>query len=107
MKKLLLFSLLMLTCFGMARADIVEVGNGSDDVKSDALPTSARYEYSLTQQIYTSSEIGASGTISSIAFYKISEGELTRKLDIYMVPTKKTGFSSATDWIAVTEAVQR
>ena len=101
MKKLLLFSLLMLTCFGMARADIIEVGNGSDEVKSDALPTSARYEYSLTEQIYTSSDIGASGTISSIAFYKISEGELTRNLDIYMKPTKKSAFSSGTDWINV------
>ena len=104
MKKKLLFSLLMLTCFGMAKASIVTVGDGTDNLMSDALPTTARYEYSLSQQIYTGEEIGASGTINSIAFYKANEGSVTRTLDIYMAQTDMTVFTSSTDWIPVSES---
>ena len=88
----------MLTGFSLAKASIVEIGDESDDLTSDALPTSARYEYSLTQQIYTSEEIDTSGTITSIAFYKTNEGFATRNIDIYFTLSSMTAFSSATDW---------
>ena len=104
MKKLLLFSLLMLTSFSMAKANVVVIGDGTDDVVSDALPTSARYEYSLSQQLYTGAEIGASGAINSIAFYKYNEGSVTRTLDIYMALTDKTAFTGANDWAYVDES---
>ena len=101
-KKTLLMMLLMLTCFGTTRANIVEIGDGTDDVTSDVLPTRARFEYSLTQQIYTGAEIGMTGTINSIAFYKASEGTATRVLDIYMSPTDKTSYPGSLDWEHVT-----
>ena len=53
------------------KADEIQIGSGT---QTDAnLPTHSYYKYSLTQQIYTATEIenagGGAGTINSIAFY--------------------------------------
>lgn len=66
------------------------------------LPTYAYYKYSLTQQIYTAAELGEAAAINSIAFH--SSSQTTRNLDIYMVSTEKSSFSSSTDWVTVTAA---
>ena len=82
------------------RADEIQIGSGTD--KSTYLPSYSYYNYSLSQQIYTAEELGGtSGSISSIAFYNDGTTQ-TRNLDIYMVNTNKTSFTSNTDWIAVT-----
>ena len=78
------------------------IGSGSST--SNYLPTNNYYNYSLTQQIYTTAELGAAGDIQSIAFYKNATIECNRNLDIYMVSTTKSSFSGSTDWITVTAA---
>ena len=63
----------------------------------------AYYYNSLTQQIYTASEIGETSTeISSISFFNTNYGA-TRNWNVYMVTTDQTSFESASDWIPVSE----
>ena len=69
---------------------------------SSYLPT--YYHSSLTQQIYTSAEMGGACQISSVSFFNTGTYSKTRNLDIYMVHTDKTAFESTTDWITVTQA---
>ena len=73
---------------------------GGGDATSNYLPTYNYYNYSLTEQIYTSAELGNAGIITSIAFYN-GGTEKTRTLDFYMKSTDKNSFSGDTDWIAV------
>ena len=72
------------------------IGDGGT-ATNDYLPTYSYYKYSLTEQIYTAEELGAAGTITSIAFYNAG-AEKTRTLDLYLKNTTKTKFSSKTDW---------
>lgn len=84
----------------LLRAEEITIGSGTD--KSLYLPSYSYYKYSLSQQIYTAEELGGmSGSISSIAFYNDGTTQ-TRNIDIYIVNTNKTSFTSNTDWIAVT-----
>ncbi len=67
------------------------------------LPSHSFYRYSLTEQIYRTSELGGSTTITSISFF--NEGATkTRTYDIYLMHTPRTNFSSDTDWISVTSS---
>ena len=78
----------------------VMIGDGSSS-SSEFLPSYNYYNYSLTEQIYTSAELGGEGLITSIAFY--NEGAVkTRTYDFYMKSTTKSTFSGQSDWIAVT-----
>lgn len=74
---------------------------GSGDATNEYLPSYTYYKQALTQQIYTSSELGTAGYIESIDFY-CTEYATTRNMDIYMVNTDKNSFSSGSDWITVT-----
>ena len=73
---------------------------GGGYATNNYLPTYNKYKYSLTEQIYTSAEMGEAGLITSIAFYN-GGAEKTRTLDLYMKNTDKSSFSGNTDWIAV------
>ena len=78
------------------------VGDGS--LASDnILPSYTYYKYSLTQQIYTTEELGNAGVITSLAFYN-DGAEKTRTYDLYLKSTEKSSFSNKTDWITVSEA---
>ena len=79
-----------------------EEGNqiGSGTATNNYLPSYNYYKYSLTQQIYTSQEIGAAGTLTGIAFYNAGAVK-TRTYDFYMKATTKSTFSSNTDWVSV------
>jgi hypothetical protein len=82
-------------------AGIVETAIGSGTSTSAYLPTYAYYNYSLTEQIYTATEIGQACTITAIAF-KVSNSKSTaRTLDLYMVHTTKTAFSGNSDWVSL------
>ena len=59
--------------------------------------------YSVTEQIYTKSEIGSANTITSIEFCNTS-ANFSRDIDIYMVHTDKSKFNSGSDWIIPTES---
>lgn len=85
------------------QGDIVSIGSGTQI--NSYLPVYAYDCHTLSQQIYTADEICMSGDITSIAFYNsYVNGQKCRNLDIYLVHTDKTRFSSNTDWIAVTNA---
>ena len=82
------------------------IGFEKDMVSNDQFPSDTYYGYSLTEQIYTSEEIGQAGLIQSIAFQR-SDDETwnqTRTLDVYLVHTDKSSFTDKTDWIIVTDA---
>ena len=83
--------------FGPFEGVVIGDGTATDDY----LPSYSWYKYALSEQIYTSEEIGMSGDITSIAFYN-GGAEKTRTFDIYMVNTEKTSFASTSDWIAAT-----
>lgn len=93
---------LLLTVFGStgawAQSSVVSVGNGT--TASSYLPSYPNCRYALSQQIYTSDEIGKSGLITSIAFYNYDTGS-ERNYDIYLSHTSKTTFNGQTDWVQV------
>ena len=80
-------------------SDGLVVGDGST-ITNNYLPSYNYFCYSLTQQIYTASELGESGNITSIAFYN-GGAEKTRTYDFYLKTTAKSSFSSNTDWETV------
>ena len=75
---------------------------GTGTATNNYLPASNYHNYSLTEQIYTADEIGQAGAILSLDFFKASDTEMVRDMDIYIVSTDKTAFESTTDWITVT-----
>ena len=79
-------------------AEGVVIGSGT--ATNNYLPSYNYYKYALTEQIYTSSELGGAGFITSIAFYNAGEAK-TRTYEFYLKATSKSSFSSTTDWIAV------
>ncbi|MBQ8957895.1 MAG: fibronectin type III domain-containing protein, partial [Bacteroidales bacterium] len=102
-KVISLMMTLVLAFMGVARAEVVTIGEGSSS--NVYIPTRSYYNYSLTQQLYTADEIGSAGSISSIAFYN-SGTEVTRDLTLYLVNTDKTVFSDNYDWITVSASDQ-
>ena len=80
-------------------AEGLMIGDGGT-ATNDYLPTYNYYKYSLTEQIYTATELGEAGTITGIAFYNAG-AEKTRTLDLYLKNTTKAKFSSKTDWVKV------
>ena len=81
--------------------DGIVIGDGT--YTNANLPT--YYYYSLTEQIYTSAEMGGSPCqISSVSFFNTGTSTRTRKMDIYMVGTDKTSFEDTSDWIPVSES---
>ena len=84
-----------------AWAETITIGSG--DGENAYLPTYILYNYSLTQQIYTSDEIGIACNIDSIAFKNVG-AENARNIDIYLVHTDKESFGRYDDWITVTDA---
>ena len=87
------------TVFAIFKAnEVEEVTVGSGTSTNNYIPTYAYYKYSLTQQIYTASEIGSAGSITAIAF-KVSNSQSTsRTLDVYMKATTATAFTSTSGW---------
>ena len=90
---------LVLAFMGVARAETIEIGDGTGT--QFYAPFNSLYEYSFVEQIYTASEIGTAGTISSISF-NMSSGTQTNAIDVFMKNVSRTGFSSNTDYEPVT-----
>ena len=64
-------------------------------------PTYAYYKYSITQQIYTSEEIGQEKTIKAIGFKVSNLKSATRDIDIYIQHTNKNNFDEQKDWVII------
>ena len=91
------------TCtFKPTSIQMVEIGSGT--ATNNYLPLNGSRKYSLSEQIYTTTELGEAGNIVSIDFYKNSTTSCNRSLDIYLVSTDKSYFSGNSDWITVTSA---
>ena len=78
----------------------VTIGSGTTTTNGAYLPTHSYYNYSLTQQIYTASEVGTAGTIKKVAFKVSNSKSTTRSLDLYLSHTSSTSFSSNSGWIS-------
>ncbi|MBQ6191627.1 MAG: hypothetical protein IJK51_04935 [Bacteroidaceae bacterium] len=82
----------------------VTIGLNDDGDFSTLVPIFQYSNYSMSEQIYRSEEIGRSGVITSIAFYNV--GNTTgRNIDIYLKNTYQDGFfSTSPNWIKFTFA---
>ena len=68
-----------------------------------SLPTYLNAPYTLSQQIFTIAELGTTPcSFTKVDFLYKDNVVLTRNLDIYMVQTDKTTFSSSSDWVPFT-----
>ena len=78
------------------------VGTGAGE--NTHYPLTGTYNYSLSEQIFTSTQLGTTNTLlGSVSFFNITDKECTRDLAIFMKYTEKSVFSSTSDWISVTE----
>ena len=77
------------------------IGDGGSTTNEN-LPSHSYYNYTLSEQIYTTAELGGEGLITGISFFNGGSTK-TRKLDIYMKSTTKSTFSGETDWISVSD----
>ena len=85
----------------------VNVGSGTSTTNGNYVPTysnKSNANYSLTEQIYTASEMGEAGKITAIEFYNAGSNARTRTLQVYMVHTNNSNFSSTTAWIHPTSS---
>ena len=103
MKKLLLLTMMCL--FGMFPVNAQEtVTIGTKSTVAHQFPFHTWWQYSFSQQIYTSAEInhGASN-IQKIKFF--TDGtNYSRNIKVYMQNVDKKWFDSNTDWVDVTDA---
>ena len=80
-------------------------GNPTGEKSNMSLPTFPAYKYSLSQQIYSHSDMDFSAnSISSISFYNCSENEAIRYLDVYLKNTTKYQYIDGDDGETVTES---
>ena len=101
MRKLLLnFLLLFVMAIGAFAQDDVTIGELSS-TSSTYLPAYSLYNYSLTQQIYTSDEIGMAGTINSLSLWLKNTSSYARNLNVYMKEVDKSSFASGSDWESI------
>ncbi|MBQ3354535.1 MAG: DUF2436 domain-containing protein [Bacteroidales bacterium] len=83
----------------MGDLDETQIGSGANT--NSYLPTYNLYNYSLSEQIYTSEELGGTaGYINSISFHPV--GDITRNLKVYIANTDKETFTGGSDWVTMT-----
>lgn len=96
-KSLFLTLMLSLALSHPLVAEEVTVGTGTS---TSRYPFSSDYKYSTTETIYNASELGGSGTITSISYnYSSSSNALDSEVKIYMGHKSEDSFSSGTDYI--------
>lgn len=85
----------------------IQIGTGTTiyPVKAPFYPF---FGYSYSQSIYLSSEINASGNITSIKWYFDGTNALpnSQSLDVYMGTTTKNEFNNSSDFIPVTSLIK-
>lgn len=74
---------------------------GSGTTTNSYLPEYSVYNYSYTQQIYTSAEIGGANTFNGITFYANSVPNPSRTISIYLM---HTNVSVASSWLPASNA---
>ena len=82
-----------------ATTDVITIGE--DGYGYDYLPAISNYNYAMSQQIFTKSEINhAAGNVTAIGFH-VKNGPSIRNYTIYMTKTSKAEFESEGDWVTV------
>ena len=98
------FSLMMtllLAFVGVAKAEVVTIGEGTSTTY--VTPFNSLWGYSFVEQIFTADEIGTAGTINAISFnLRESDAAQTNSVDVFMKAVTRSSFSGATDYEAVT-----
>ena len=97
------FSLMMtllLAFIGVAKAEVVTIGDGTGTTYY--CPFNSLWGYSFVEQVYTADEIGTAGTINSISFNMSSTDAQTNAIDVFMKNVSRSNFSGNTDWETVT-----
>ena len=76
----------------------IMVGDPNTSSTTYNMPIYTGYEYSLTQQLFDSTEVAGFDTIFGVMFYKSSGGSSTRMLDVYVDTTSLTSYNSVSDF---------
>jgi len=91
----LAFLILMLGTVSFAFSDVITIGTGTSYSYE---PISSLWGYHRSAAIYTSAEIGGSGTINSIAYKAYSTVTKTIPIVVYMKMTTATTLAPAQSW---------
>ena len=94
-----MIGLISASAWAQQRGEIVEIGQATTTTTLSPIYTPMNYSYS--QQLYTAEEIGASGTINSIAFHWAFNGAKTFGIDVYMKHTERSYFETSGDRISM------
>ena len=96
---------LLLAFVGVAKADVVTIGDPTSTTQNSYLPTYSLYEKSFTQQIYTADEIGVTaGTINSLTMWLKNTSSYARNLNIYMKEVSETSFADGNAWVSMSDS---
>ena len=99
----MVFALMLFMGFNNTANAQVTIGTGTSS--SSFTPIYSCYGYSYTEQIYLQSEIGTSGSITSVSFYVNSLPSTTASSDsftVYLGHTTLTDYSTSTSWVGST-----
>lgn len=98
------FDVTVAATFVSSQSNEITIGSTAVNTTGWALPTHVYYSYSLTQQIYTSAEVGSAGTITAISFYYLGSSTSgsasssgSRNFNIYMSNTSNSSLSN--NWV--------
>ena len=98
------FSLMMtllLAFVGVAKADVVTIGDGTSTTY--VTPFNSLWGYSFVEQVYTADEIGTAGTITAISFnLRETDAAQTNAVDVFMKNVSRSSFASVEDYEPVT-----
>ena len=108
-KKFIFFTMLLLTLMGGVKLNVlnaqdVVIGDGETTTSCD-IPIPYGQAKSITQLIYTQSEIGhGAAAITSIAFKQQSASAAERDIVVFMKNTTKDSFTTSYDWETLSES---
>ncbi len=95
-----LMMMLLLAFMGVAKAEVVTIGEGTSTTY--VTPFNSLWGYSFVEQIFTADEIGTAGTINAISFNMSSTDSQTNQVDVFMKAVTRTSFSGTSDYETVT-----
>ena len=81
-----------------------QISTGTGTSTNQSLPLTTSKDYSYSQFIYTPAEVGSSGGINGLVFYKSGPSLLNAdQWNVYIGTTTKSGFSNDSDWVAIAD----
>lgn len=101
MKKLILLSLVMLMAV-FAVADVITIGSGTSYTYE---PIASFYGYHRSAAIYTSAQVGGSGTINTISYKAYNTTTTVIPIKVYMKMTTAASLTPAVNWATLTSGL--